>query len=98
MLRQEFQVEHGQYIPEDFCLHVENLPNRWAITTLNNEQLETLPSIADDVVEEVSFHEACDGDVLLIEIIVLRQSSGQQGQILVSVLVRVCSLRVRWSQ
>ena len=68
MLRQEFQAEHGQYIPEDFCLHVENLPNRWAITTLNNEQLETLPSIADDIVEEVSTHEVCHDDELLIGI------------------------------
>ena len=68
MLRQEFQAEHGQYIPEDFCLHVENLPNRWAITTLNDEQLETLPSIADDIVEEVSIHEACHDDELLIGI------------------------------
>ncbi|PIL29794.1 hypothetical protein GSI_08000 [Ganoderma sinense ZZ0214-1] len=52
ILRQEFQAEHGQYIPEDFCLHVENLPNRWTVTTWNNEQLETLPAIADDVIEE----------------------------------------------
>ncbi len=61
ILRQEFQVEHGQYIPEDFCLHVENLPNRWTVTTWNDEPLETLPTIVDDVVEEVSTHNACLG-------------------------------------
>ncbi len=53
MLRAEFQAEHGQYIPEDFCLYVENPPNRWTIKTWNNEPLETLPVIENDLLEEV---------------------------------------------
>ncbi|KAI1797380.1 autophagy protein Apg17-domain-containing protein [Ganoderma leucocontextum] len=52
ILRQEFQAEHGQYIPEDFCLYVENLPNRWTVSTWNNEPLETLPTIDVDLIEE----------------------------------------------
>ena len=52
-MRQEFQAEHGQYIPEDFCLYVENLPNGWTVSTRNNEPLETLPVIEADLIEEV---------------------------------------------
>ncbi|TBU24040.1 autophagy protein Apg17-domain-containing protein [Dichomitus squalens] len=52
ILRQEFQAEHGQYIPEDFCLYVENLPNRWMISTWNGEPLEMLPLIDADIIEE----------------------------------------------
>ncbi|KAI0787917.1 autophagy protein Apg17-domain-containing protein [Fomes fomentarius] len=52
VLRAEFQAEHGQYIPEDFCLYVENPPNRWTIKTWNNEPLETLPVIDNDLLEE----------------------------------------------
>ncbi|KAI0714454.1 autophagy protein Apg17-domain-containing protein [Cerioporus squamosus] len=52
LLRAEFQAEHGQYIPEDFCLYVENPPNRWTVSTWNNEPLETLPVIENDLIEE----------------------------------------------
>ena len=53
-LRAEFQAEHSVYIPEDFCLHVEKPPNRWIISTVNNEPLETLPAVESDLIQEVS--------------------------------------------
>ena len=59
-MRQEFQTENGQYIPEDFCLYVENQPNRWTISTWNNEPLETLPVIDPDLIEEVCIVLVCD--------------------------------------
>ena len=54
VLRAEFQAEHAPYIPEDFCLYVENPPNCWSISTSNNEPLETLPVIENDVIQIVS--------------------------------------------
>ncbi|KAI0749561.1 autophagy protein Apg17-domain-containing protein [Daedaleopsis nitida] len=52
LLRAEFQGEHAQYLPEDFSLCVENAPNRWTISTWNNEPLETLPTLDDDLIEQ----------------------------------------------
>ncbi|RPD61104.1 hypothetical protein L226DRAFT_486215 [Lentinus tigrinus ALCF2SS1-7] len=52
LLRAEFQAEHGQYIPEEICLYVENPPNRWTVSTWNDEPLETLPVIENDLMEE----------------------------------------------
>ncbi|KAI0768076.1 autophagy protein Apg17-domain-containing protein [Trametes elegans] len=52
MLRAEFQTEHGQYIPEDVCLYIENPPNRWTVSTWNDEPLETLPEVEAEFVEE----------------------------------------------
>ena len=54
VLRAEFQAEHAPYIPEDFCLYVENPPNRWSISTSSNEPLETLPVIEGDLIQMVS--------------------------------------------
>ena len=67
-MRQEFQAEYGQYIPEDFCLYTENLPNRWTGSTWDSEPLETLPTIADDLIEEVSTQKSCRGQQRLTEI------------------------------
>lgn len=53
MLRSDFQAEHGQYIPEDLCLCIENLPNRWTVSTWNDESLETLPEVEAELVEQV---------------------------------------------
>ncbi|KAJ8456957.1 hypothetical protein ONZ51_g11814 [Trametes cubensis] len=52
ILRAQFQAEHGQYIPEDVCLYIENPPNRWTVSTWNDEPLETLPEIENDLIEE----------------------------------------------
>ncbi|KAI9000558.1 autophagy protein Apg17-domain-containing protein [Trametes punicea] len=52
ILRAEFQAEHGQYIPEDVCLYIENPPNRWMVSTWNDEPLETLPNIESDLIDE----------------------------------------------
>ena len=52
--RADFQAEHAPYIPEDLCLYVENPPNRWSISTSNNEPLETLPAIENDLIQIVS--------------------------------------------
>ena len=54
LIRADFKAEHVQYLPDDFCLHVDNLPNCWVVTTANNEPLETLPIIEQDLIEEVS--------------------------------------------
>ncbi|OSD06340.1 hypothetical protein PYCCODRAFT_1431344 [Trametes coccinea BRFM310] len=51
-LRAAFQAQHGQYIPEDICLYIENPPNRWTVSTWNDEPLETLPEIENDLIEE----------------------------------------------
>ncbi|KAI9061011.1 hypothetical protein FKP32DRAFT_1654906 [Trametes sanguinea] len=51
-LRAAFQAQHGQYIPEDVCLYIENPPNRWTVSTWDDEPLETLPEIETDLIEE----------------------------------------------
>jgi hypothetical protein len=31
MLRETFKVEHGDHLPDDLCLAIENLPTRWEV-------------------------------------------------------------------
>ena len=64
-LRAEFQAEHGQYIPDDFCLYVENPPNRWVVSTWNSEPVESMPAVENDILEEVSTLPGILGDELL---------------------------------
>ncbi|KAH9919879.1 autophagy protein Apg17-domain-containing protein [Amylocystis lapponica] len=51
-LREEFSAVHGQYLPEDVCLYVQNAPTRWSVVPWNGEQVEILPELEDDLVQE----------------------------------------------
>lgn len=50
-LREEFSAEHGQYLPEDVCLFVQNAPTRWNVVP-HNQELEVLPEIDSDLLDD----------------------------------------------
>ncbi|KAI0076211.1 hypothetical protein K474DRAFT_1645470 [Panus rudis PR-1116 ss-1] len=52
--REQFNADHGPFLPRDVCLFIENPPNRWEILPYNNEPLEVLPDIPSDILAEAS--------------------------------------------
>ncbi|GBE87793.1 autophagy protein Apg17-domain-containing protein [Sparassis latifolia] len=53
-LREEFNAEHGQYLPEDVCLYVQNPSTRWAVVPWNGEQAEVLLDVEGDLLREAN--------------------------------------------
>ena len=53
VLRNEFKAQHGQFLPHDVCLCVENLPTRWEIVPCSGERTEVLPEIDNDLLVQV---------------------------------------------
>ncbi len=51
--RVQFNAEHGEHLPEDVCLSIQNTPTRWEILPWNHEPVETLPDIDDDLLQQV---------------------------------------------
>ncbi|KZT07651.1 uncharacterized protein LAESUDRAFT_724631 [Laetiporus sulphureus 93-53] len=51
-LREEFNAEHGQHLPEDVCLYVQDAPTRWNIIPSNGNRAEVLPDLDSDLLEE----------------------------------------------
>ncbi|KAI0033079.1 autophagy protein Apg17-domain-containing protein [Vararia minispora EC-137] len=49
-LREDFNTEHGKYLPSDICFFVENMPTRWEVTPLKDDAIESLPDIPADLV------------------------------------------------
>ncbi|EED82160.1 predicted protein [Postia placenta Mad-698-R] len=45
------EPEHGQYLPEDVCLFVQNAPTRWNVVP-HNQELEVLPEIDSDLLDD----------------------------------------------
>ncbi|EMD34082.1 hypothetical protein CERSUDRAFT_107843 [Gelatoporia subvermispora B] len=54
LLREEFNAEHGQYLPEDVCLFIQNAPTRWTVITRPGEHREVVPGVEQDLLLEVS--------------------------------------------
>jgi len=52
IVRQEFNAEHGQYLPSDLCPSIENPPTKWEIVSYNGEPEEVLPDIDNDLLVE----------------------------------------------
>ena len=50
--RVEFNTEHGNHLPADLCLSIQNPPTRWEILTYNNESLEEIPMVENDLLVE----------------------------------------------
>lgn len=51
--RVAFNDEHGEHLPADVCLSIQNPPTRWEIITWNREPLEELPMVDNDLLLEV---------------------------------------------
>ena len=51
--RDKFSSEHGEHLPEDLCLSIQNPPTRWEVVPWNHESVESLPEIEDDLLREV---------------------------------------------
>ncbi|KAF7327879.1 Autophagy-related protein 17 [Mycena kentingensis (nom. inval.)] len=60
-VREHFNGEHGSHLPEDICLCVGNLPNRWEVLPWNGEEPETLPEIEPDLIAQA--RERLSGEV-----------------------------------
>ncbi|KZT22417.1 hypothetical protein NEOLEDRAFT_1071676 [Neolentinus lepideus HHB14362 ss-1] len=52
IVRQEFNAEHGQYLPSDLCPSIENPPTKWEIVSYNGEPEEVLPDVDNDLLVE----------------------------------------------
>ncbi|KAK7690808.1 hypothetical protein QCA50_005908 [Cerrena zonata] len=50
--RVAFNDEHGEHLPADVCLSIQNPPTRWEIITWNREPLEELPMVDNDLLLE----------------------------------------------
>ncbi|KAJ8589021.1 hypothetical protein M405DRAFT_874122 [Rhizopogon salebrosus TDB-379] len=48
-VREDFNTEHGQHIPEDICLCIENPPTRWEVVPREGDVRETLPEVDNDI-------------------------------------------------
>ncbi|KAI0783551.1 autophagy protein Apg17-domain-containing protein [Abortiporus biennis] len=51
-LRETFNEEHGDHLPSDVCLPIQNPPTRWEVLPLNHESVEILPLVAPDLLED----------------------------------------------
>ncbi|KAF5327436.1 hypothetical protein D9619_004192 [Psilocybe cf. subviscida] len=52
VLRENFNVEYGQHLPEDLCLCIGNAPTKWEILPWQGSEAESLPFIDNDLVAE----------------------------------------------
>ncbi|KAH9928641.1 autophagy protein Apg17-domain-containing protein [Fomitopsis serialis] len=51
-LREEFKAEHGQYLPDDVCLYVQNAPTHWTVIPRDDEEVEVLPEMEGDLLDK----------------------------------------------
>jgi autophagy-related protein 17 len=76
-LRDLFKHEHGDHLPGDLCLSIENPPTRWAVLPVSWEQnsgdgqlkrgeVEVLPEIDLDLIVEARERISNVGDDLLV--------------------------------
>ncbi|KAI0049771.1 hypothetical protein FA95DRAFT_1604088 [Auriscalpium vulgare] len=48
-MREDFNAEHGAYLPSDICLYIENPPTRWEVAPLDGESVEVVPDVDHDL-------------------------------------------------
>ena len=53
VFRESFNAEHGAHLPSDLCLYIENPPTRWQVMPLDGDDVESLPGVDSDLLEEV---------------------------------------------
>ena len=54
--RETFNAEHGAHLPSDLCLYIENPPTRWQVIPLDGDDVESLPDVDNDLLEEVDLN------------------------------------------
>jgi len=52
VFRDSFNAEHGAHLPSDLCLYIENPPTRWQVIPLDGDDVESLPDVDNDLLEE----------------------------------------------
>ncbi|KAH9002912.1 autophagy protein Apg17-domain-containing protein [Lactarius hatsudake] len=52
VFRESFNAEHGAHLPSDLCLYIENPPTRWQVIPLDGDDVESLPDVDNDLLEE----------------------------------------------
>jgi len=50
--RESFNAEHGAHLPSDLCLYIENPPTRWQVIPHDGDDVESLPDVDSDLLEE----------------------------------------------
>ncbi|KAI9512058.1 autophagy-related protein 17 [Russula earlei] len=53
LVRESFNAEHGENLPSDLCLYIENPPTRWQVIPLDGDAVESVPDVDDDLLVEV---------------------------------------------
>ncbi|KAI9461690.1 autophagy protein Apg17-domain-containing protein [Lactarius psammicola] len=56
VFRESFNAEHGAHLPSDLCLYIENPPTRWQVIPLEGNDVESLPDVDNDLLEEVDLN------------------------------------------
>ncbi len=56
VFRESFNAEHGAHLPSDLCLYIENPPTRWQVIPLDGNDVESLPDVDNDLLEEVDLN------------------------------------------
>lgn len=49
-VREDFNHQYGDHLPEDICLYLNNPPTRWDVVPLNGDETEVLPEVDDDLI------------------------------------------------
>ena len=52
--REEFNSAHGEHLPDDLCLSIQNPPTRWRVLPESDESIEILPEIDGDLLRQVT--------------------------------------------
>jgi autophagy-related protein 17 len=76
-MREVFKAEHGDHLPDDLCLSIENLPTKWAVGpvpwTVEGEtwiesargEVEVVPEVDHDLLADARERIAnSDGEIL----------------------------------
>jgi hypothetical protein len=53
--RAEFCAEHGEVLPQEFRISIEDEPTLWKIVPENQSAMEDLPPIDGDILREVRY-------------------------------------------
>ena len=59
VVRESFNAEHGEDLPSDLCLYIENPPTRWQVIPFDGDTVETLPDVDNDLLVEVELNLDC---------------------------------------
>ena len=54
IVRERFNEQHGDHLPSDVCLPIQNSPTRWEVLPVPNELVDLLPVIPTDLLDDAA--------------------------------------------